>query len=443
MFSGKQAHEHGVFNRKQDTVGKLSLLDSLSECGYRIYGVSANPFASPHFEFDASFDQFEYTNGVDMVDPSGIDAHERLQRDGVHGLLDVLQSIISHEHPLKSLANLARTTVGATAERVPSLRQVPHPWIAWGGTFGFSYKPRWNTERICDVLETEAEREGPFFLFSNYMDPHHPYRPPAQYVTDETTVSLQPPELYELNEAYGQPWTFLKQELDGDGVPEVTLRNLQELYAGEVKSLDQHLASVVETLRSVGLWEETIVVVTADHGELLGERDRAGRRRIGHEATVDDAVTHVPLVIAHPSFPSVEIDERMSLLELPDLLTGLVDGADPLVVGQPADRIVTCASPAHGGAEVFDAFDLPHEVLSEAVTTHAVVGYLDEWKVTADSTGSRQAEFAGDERSVSTAPDQLVQQCEDIVSTLLKVDNIGSRNIEPSVQSQLEDMGYL
>jgi arylsulfatase A-like enzyme len=441
LFTGVPVTDHGVFSRTRHTVGDLYLVEKLGEQGYRTYGVSANPFASPLYDFDGSFDAFDYVNGTDIADPTGLDAREVVENHGRRGWAKAARQALEHENTRGSLANLLRAGVGATVDRVPRLRQLPHPWFTEAGTFGYSYRPAHNTDRIASILAAESGRERPFFLFTNYMSPHAPYRAPPEYRDTEAASAMTPADLYEFNETYSHPWQFLERQLAGEAVETSVLEPMRDLYAGDIRELDDHLERLLGLLERYGLAEDTVVIVTADHGELLGERDDAGRFRVGHEGTIADAVAEVPLVVAHPALPARRVTEQVPLRNLCPAVLSLAESveSDSLPAGED---VVLCESPAHEDTEVFEAFDVPDEVLAEAVTTHTVVGYADDWTVVVDSTGERYAERDGRSRAVSAAPDDLVDRCEQAVSRLTERDDIDRAAGDSVPRSQLEALGY-
>jgi hypothetical protein len=141
--------------------------------------------------------------------------------------------------------------------------------------------------------------------------------------------------------------------------------------------------------------------------------------------------------------PPAEINERVTLLDFPEMLRGFIEGVNETHLPDPSKEVVTALSPGHGGEEVFEAFDLPQEVLASAVSTHTAAGYFEGWKVVVDSTGTRYAREGGELRPVSEAPDHVVDNCEQVVSKLLEEDGFDGQDLDSSVKSQLEDMGYL
>jgi len=121
------------------------------------------------------------------------------------------------------------------------------------------------------------------------------------------------------------PWFFFLQFTDPhsplssyDGAPDEWTP-----YDQEIKRVDDALASVLETLEAEGLRESTLVIVTADHGEALGERGVTG-----HGKNVYDESIKVPLVFAHPDLPSNRLDEGVARLK--DLAPTVLDA-----LGQP------------------------------------------------------------------------------------------------------------
>ena len=128
------------------------------------------------------------------------------------------------------------------------------------------------TEAALQWLDARSPSEGrlaarPFFLMLNYMDAHRPYLPPSPF---DKAFSDEVPE-YALK-------------------PERKLHLL--LYDRELMHLDSQLARLLERLRERGLFENTVVVVTADHGEAFGEHGR-----YGHSGTLFEELVHVPLYV--------------------------------------------------------------------------------------------------------------------------------------------------
>lgn len=151
-------------------------------------------------------------------------------------------------------------------------------------------------------------RERPFFLFLNYFDPHAPFSPPRE---------------------------FLRLRPRGD-LPEEESRRLGR-YEAEIRSMDHHIGRLLDDLRRKGVYDDTWIFVTADHGEALGEH---GTR--GHGATLYQEVIHIPLFVKHPkggASPAVR-EGRVQLVDiLPTIVEGIGAQVPPGVQGTPLDRV--------------------------------------------------------------------------------------------------------
>ena len=137
-----------------------------------------------------------------------------------------------------------------------------------------------------DFLAWQAKSGGrPFFAFVNYFDAHEAYAPPAEY----------------------------------DSLFAVPTRK-QRRYEGAIRYLDDQLRRMFDTLRVRGVLDQTIVVVTSDHGEHFGEHGRWG-----HGNTMFMELLHVPLVVRYPARvpPGVRVDQPVALRDLGATLVDL------------------------------------------------------------------------------------------------------------------------
>jgi uncharacterized sulfatase len=134
------------------------------------------------------------------------------------------------------------------------------------------------------------EEDRPFFLYAHYNEPHHPYYPPLPYLdryTDEISMSLR--EATET--AMRVHWNFESIVANGCSLSEEELEALQALYDAEIRYTDEMIGRLHDFVQSLNL-NETVFIVTSDHGESFGESGL-----ISHTIALNDAVTNVPLVI--------------------------------------------------------------------------------------------------------------------------------------------------
>ncbi|MFA9416371.1 sulfatase-like hydrolase/transferase [Natrinema sp. HArc-T2] len=446
LFAGQYPHEHGV-HRVDHQINGLPLLDELHQEDYTCYGVSGNGFASPRIGFDVSFDEFVYTRRQPAF-KRGLpvrSAANHLNKEGYSKpeiVRTLLRRVLRHEHPLASAANFINVAGTQLGIKYELLQQCPT------GLFDSEpdYDPADNTEALFEILEQHSSGSRPFFAFANYMDCHWPYDPPEEFRDKHVSTALNQSEIDRLN-SLTAPWDFIQQVECGDGVREEDLDTVRDLYAAEVESVDEHLKRILSKLEETGLREDTLIVITADHGENLGEIDAMGRQRMGHEASVSENLVRVPLVIAHPALEGKTFDRHVSLTGLYDLFISgttnqsLENGAVSDALG--TEDVILCEYPAVGGEEMAEKYpDIPDCILADRLSTHSVVAYRDDWRVVLDSTGEEWAWQDGEEASVEGAPSTVVSCCR---SALNKLETTGdkSEELSDSVVEQLEDLGYM
>ena len=154
-----------------------------------------------------------------------------------------------------------------------------------------------------DWFRDQRDPERPFFVWLHFFDPHAPYAPPPEY-------------------------------LQGAG---------GNAYQGEVNYMDAQIGRLIDELKTLELWDETLVAVVSDHGEGLG---RHGQK--AHAAFVFDTTIRVPMLLRHPdgrragereAAPTSVVDLFPTLVhELGWGLAGDVDGIDLWRENVPADR---------------------------------------------------------------------------------------------------------
>jgi arylsulfatase A-like enzyme len=169
---------------------------------------------------------------------------------------------------------------------------------------------------VGSVLRTwmSEPRSQPFFWFVNLVECHSPYLPPRPYdhlgplgrwrAADEARRYLTLEAI----------WRACAGGLD---VPEDALARMRDLYAGAIRYLDDWLGSTLDALDASGLLDDTLVIVTSDHGENFGEDGL-----MGHAFSLDDRLLRVPFVAAGPG--AFAPKEAESLAALPRLIAEAV-----------------------------------------------------------------------------------------------------------------------
>jgi len=156
----------------------------------------------------------------------------------------------------------------------------------------------------------------PFFLFLHSYEVHHPYEPSAEYLAlieddyqgelpDEISIDL----LREINQK--------KIDIDLED-----LQHIENAYNAEIRSMDDGLGVLVETLRERDLFDKTMIVFTSDHGEEFGEHGIVG----WHSHTLYDELLRVPLIVKLPGSESAgaRVESQVRSIDIaPTILSSL------------------------------------------------------------------------------------------------------------------------
>ena len=149
--------------------------------------------------------------------------------------------------------------------------------------------------RLALVEIRRATAEGrPFFVFLNDFRAHLTYIPSAEsrqaFLPPDAT-----PEEVEAGMAYGQPAAVRQIAESGPPPSPREIEILTALYDGEIRDVDSSLGKFLDVLRADGTLDQTLVIVTSDHGENLGDHGM-----MSHILSLHRSVRRVPLLIRHP-----------------------------------------------------------------------------------------------------------------------------------------------
>ncbi len=169
------------------------------------------------------------------------------------------------------------------------------------------------TLRSKSVQWLEEHEDDRFFLFLHMYQPHCPYSPPEEYAADLTgwyTGDLDP-------EGKCGP-EYNAMEMSGEDY-----RYLQGLYAAEVAYVDNYLGDLFAKLDELELADETLVILTSDHGESLGEREY-----VGHNLLFDVQL-RIPLLIKVPGVPGSRLADPVESVDILPTVFAALDLSPP------------------------------------------------------------------------------------------------------------------
>lgn len=208
-------------------------------------------------------------------------------------------------------------------------------------------------QKIYDLAR--GDRNRPFFLTVSFSHPHSPYTAPQEYWDryrhDDIDMPRTGPIPLDELDTHSR-WLYYSHGRDRIEVTDEHVRNARHAYYGMVSYVDDKIGELMATLRQVGLLDDSIVIFTSDHGEMLGERG------MWYKQTFFESAARVPLIMSGPGIgKGHRVRRNVSLVDLmPTVLAFAddgnvnvntpLDGADltPLACGgtmQGPDRVVS------------------------------------------------------------------------------------------------------
>ncbi|WP_458208754.1 sulfatase family protein [Haladaptatus sp. NG-SE-30] len=175
------------------------------------------------------------------------------------------------------------------------------------------------TDRAIEYVDEHATE--PFFLYTQFWDPHTPYQRQDEEIARFRDGDLPPHPTDEQVDAHQEwdAWHSATQEAIDD---REDLAETLAHYDAEIRHVDHHVGRLLDALRRHNLYDETLVVLTADHGEEFGEH---GLYR-EHWSTYD-GTQRVPLLIKPPADAASELGSRDQLVTNVDLAPTIAEYA--------------------------------------------------------------------------------------------------------------------
>ena len=237
---------------------RTTIAQVLSEHGYRTIGISSNPYITPEFGYDRGFTKF-------------LDSVQRTRKRNRKKM--IINKFLSRDSKLwRFLRQTVRNIeTSQKKETYPSAEKI--------------------NKIILDALNSE-DGGSPLFLWAHYMDLHYPYNLSKIDLAETLSSTYSIRELGEvLSILINEPKTLSKDQK----------RIINEIYNASLKYVDYQLGLLFEEMRRLGLWKDSVVVVTSDHGEELFEENRFGHGDEGESSSFSEELLHIPLVLKMPS----------------------------------------------------------------------------------------------------------------------------------------------
>lgn len=204
--------------------------------------------------------------------------------------------------------------------------------------------------------------EIPFLMVTSFIHPHDPYEPPREHWDRFAGVDIPPPAHPEVPDAAQDPHTHRLRAMSGFDLREPATADVQRArraYYAAVSYIDDHVGRIRERLADLELAENTVVIVTSDHGDMLGEKG------LWYKMSPYEQSARVPLIVYGPEnlVPHGRFAAPVSLLDLlPTLLD--ISGADADEAA-PGDSLLAIARDEARGEEHVRARQVVIEYLAE------------------------------------------------------------------------------
>jgi len=170
------------------------------------------------------------------------------------------------------------------------------------------------TNQLLERFLRERDRGRPFFLLVNYMEAHAPYVPHLPY----KKLFIEPADV---DGSYRHAWWSKRPEfclLKRDCFTPAQLELLNDTYDAETRLQDDYVGDLLAMLAEHVPVDDTLIIITADHGESLGDH-----HIIGHAWCVYETLAHVPLIVRYPK--RLKPGRRADLVQTVDLLPTMLD----------------------------------------------------------------------------------------------------------------------
>ena len=271
----------------------------------------------------------------------------------------------------------------------------------------------------------DGRSQRPFFLWVHLMEPHSPYTPPEPYRS--MFPPLAPP--HPIDPSVIPAWIRIGDSRD--------LNLYEARYDGEVRTADAAIGGFFEELRRRRLWDRTVVVVTADHGESFMEHGV-----LEHNTWLYDELVHVPLVIRIPGIAARRARTQLQIVDLYPTLARIAGARVPMGL-HGIDQLLQLQGRAAPDSYAY----------SEVVGRRFSIRTL-EWKYISSLQGGRQLfDLRADPREQKNLARQQPERVEQLERELRRVvamavksgESVSGQSspVAPEVLRQLRSLGYI
>ena len=287
---------------------------------------------------------------------------------------------------------------------------------------------------VARVRESLDQINGSFYLYLHFIDPHDPYLPEAPWGSE----TVEAVEAGDPLETYLQPQDFFRGKFSLD---EESVQQLIDQYDAQIRELDESVESLFAELERRGLLDDTLVVVTSDHGEEFGEHGS-----LAHGSTLYGEVLEVPLIFwARPSgLPEGPKDGLMHQVDLMPTLLAAVGATPPRRIDGRSRWPALLRGDDMQSQELYFHLDIDgRQVVAIQFEDRKLIRRNDEGLGTAYDLAATPREEEAAEHNVvfESLRQRLMSRDRELKRSAL--DPVEADELDDDVREQLEALGYL
>lgn len=188
----------------------------------------------------------------------------------------------------------------------------------------------WIAEQCVEYIRDRRDPTLPFFVWCSFSKPHPPIDPPEPYYSMYRACPIPEPVYGDWSEGDRCPIAFrrMREVQSFDLVSPAVIREARAAYYGVITQIDYNLGRVFAALQDIGLFNETLILYTSDHGEYLGDH-HAGAKGFIHEPSA-----HVPFALRLPQSwqnrcHGTEVNRVVTHADIFPTLVAAAGGASP------------------------------------------------------------------------------------------------------------------
>ena len=280
-ITGVPPHLNGCTSNNESPLGMQSIMQVLQAAGYRTHGIGKMHF-NPQAHAMWGFDSRDISEEGARLQSSRNDFHDYLAENGFGHVLEP-QGLRSEMY------------------YIPQPSQLPAE----------HHHTTWVADRAIDFLR-QRDGQQPFFLWASFIKPHPPFESPVPWNKLYRAAVMLPPRRPEGFEQLLTWWNHHQNRYKyrDKGYDEMLLRTMKAMYYACISFIDYNLGRILEALGDE--IENTLILYTSDHGEMLGDYGSFGKR------TMLNPAVKIPLIMRAPNAanPGQRIDTPVSLLDV-------------------------------------------------------------------------------------------------------------------------------